>query len=209
MEKTSTSDDELKVANCLTYKHVVLPKSYVLQAVDAILETPKKPVGKKSKVCKAFSAHENPDKIVSLCTDKSHLQGYGRFVYKTKHKSRHNHSLIPILHEMRLCLLAKDWDSYKKLLLILFESPNLPISYILYAVRSCFVLLLNHPKRTAKMLDKFMASCLYIRDQSTRMLYLKDCFTLKGVEPIYTVIANESGDESDDEIFFHSDFSSD
>lgn len=212
MEETSTSSDdtldEQKFANCLTYKHVILPKSNVLQAIDAILETPKKPVGKIRKVYEAFSSHENAHKTVNLCMDKSHLLGHGRFVYKAKHKLKHNHSLMPILNEMRLCLLAQDWENYKKLLLLLFESPNLPKDYVLYAVRSCFVLLLNHPKRTAEMLDNFMAGCLYINDRSRRIQYLKDCFTLKAVQPLNTEIANESNDESDEEIFFNSDYSS-
>lgn len=212
MERTRTNgddtSDEQNFANCFTYKHVVLPKSHMLQAIDAILETPKKPVGKISKVSQSFSTHANPHKIVSLCTDKSHLLGYGRFVYKAKHKSKHNHSLLPILNEMRLCLLAKDWDNYKKLLLILFESPNLPKSYILYAVRSCFVLLLNHPKRTAEMLDNFITACLHINEESRKIQYLKDCFTHKAEHLLNTEIANGSGDENE-EIFFNSDYSSD
>lgn len=207
MDKTSTSgdgtSDEQNFANCFTYKHVILPKKWVLQAIDAILETPKKPVGKISKVSEAFGTRGNPHKTVGLCTDKSHLLSHGRFVYKTKHKSKQSHSLMPILNEMRLCLLAQDWDNYKKLLLILFESPNLPKSYVLYAVRSCFVLLLNHPKRTAEMLDNFIASCLFINDESRKIQYLKDCFTLKAK------IDDESDDESDEEIIFNSDYSSD
>lgn len=191
---------------------VVFPKSHLLQAIEMILQ-PTKPVGRKAKIADNFHTYHDAMKVDAHCVDRSYLPFYSsRILYK----SNPERSFGPILTEMRLCLLACDWDGYKDLLLVLFRSSNIPNRHILLTVRSCFVLLFNHPNRTPQLLDNFMASCLYINDQFKRLEYLKSCFSLKGTSACSLdtkslnkeIIEVEEEEEAEDEIFFNSDFSS-
>lgn len=208
------SSDEQNFLNCLSKQHVVLPKCYVLQAIDSILQPETtKPADEEAKSDAEVAAKANNHS--SYCMDKSLFPIFGESVLnKQLRREKYKHSLLPIMSEMRHCLLAGDWDGYKELLLILFKCPNLSEGRIVFCIRSCFVLLFNHPKRTAEMLDNFIACCLRINEQSKRIQYLQDCFTLKtssaGTSTSNAQIGNNQNDsEEEEEMFFNSDFSSD
>lgn len=202
------SDDE-RFLNCFTQKPVVLPKSRVLQAIDSILLQPEtKPVDEKAQYSAMIARKDS-----NRCMDKSHFPIFDVHLMNRKQGREKNlNSLLPIISEMRHCLLAGDWNGYKELLLILFKS-YLTHGKTLFCVRSCFVLLLNHPNRTAEMLDDFIAGCLKINEEPKRIQYLHDCFTLK-TSSACTSTSNDRNDNiendyEDEEIFFDSDFSSD
>lgn len=205
--KSDNSSDDESLTNRMSRKHV-LPKSRLLEAIEKVLESQeKKPVGREAKIIASYNRHK-AIRIDCNCADRSHLPLCSSRNVDT--------GLMPIFNELRLCLLAGDWDNYKELLLVLFSSPNIANDYILFAVRSCFVLLFNHPCRSPDILDNFMASCLKINDESRRIQYLEGCFSLKG-DSAYTSKKNilkeesekEDEDEDEEEIFFYSDFSSD
>lgn len=205
---SDSSDEELYVNYYLSRKHVVLEKSCLLRAIDTILQSQKnKSVGRKSKIESGCSA-QSAIRVESCCMDRSHLPFCSSRIKQKTNKT----SLMPIVHEMRSSLLACDWDSYKELLLELLNSPNILDDYILFVVRSCFVLMLNHPYRTPQLLDNFIASCLRINDESRKLQYLKDCFSLKGDSACKSrenILKDEIEEEDEEEIFFNPDFSSD
>lgn len=205
---SDSSDDELSVNYYLSRKHVILEKNCLLRAIDTILQSQKnKSVGRKSKIESGFSA-QNAMNVESNCMDRSHLPIVSS---RVKHKTNKT-SLMPIVHEMRSSLLACDWDSYKELLLELLNSSNISNDYILFVVRSCFVLILNHPYRTPQLLDNFIASCLKINDESRKIQYLKDCFLLKGDSACKSkenILKEEIEEEDEEEIIFNPDFDSD
>jgi len=191
---------------------VVLPKSGVLQAIEMILDQPPEPVGKKANIKAAYQYDRRSMKVEYLCSSKLHLQ---IFSGRPKYKALKCNSLRPVFNQMRLCLLAGDWDSYKELLVMALKSPNIASDYILFAVRSCFVLLLNHPHRTSEMIDNFIASCLSINEESRRKSYLQECFSLRFKsactenKDIVDKEIEEKEEEEEEEIIFNSDFSSD
>jgi len=187
---------------------IVLPNSGVLQAIEMILGQRNEPVGRKAKIKATYRDDRRSMRVDSLCTNKRHLKNFSS---RPSNRTIKGNSLRPVFNQMRLCLLAGDWDSYKELLLVALSSPNIANDYILLAVRSCFVLLLNHPHRTSEMIDNFIASCLSINEESRRKLYLQECFSLR-FKPTCTEkkdIVNEEIEEEEEEIFFNSDFSSD
>lgn len=217
-DSTSTSDISLidKVSKPVKRQiktkinNIDLPKNYLMQAIETILESHVKLVGRKLKISNTYNNPNVATKVNTLCSDRSHLLIYCN---KSSDKRKLENSLKPIFDELRLCLLACDWDNYKELLLILFRSSNVKDVYIMFSIRSCFILLLNHPNRTPEMLDNFMASCLSINEKSRRLEYLKNCFSLKGTSSS-TLNRNLSKDdeeeeEDDEEIFFNSSYSSD
>lgn len=216
---SGSSENEL-LTNFLARKNTVLPMSCLQRALDAIAgprpSVGRKAknadtaalVGRKAKIVAAHTALEAP-LVDSHCADRSHLPMH---CSHTDTDNRFSNSLAPLMREMRLCLLAADWDGYKALLLVLLRSSNLKKHYALYAVRSCFALLLNHPARTPEMLDDFMASCLNMPDDrsgSTR--YLRSCFDLQRTEDVAEDVLESKMDIADDdeEMFFDADFSSD
>lgn len=205
-----TSDSDYAAVQsdkCKCNNPVVLPKSRLLQAVEMILR-PKGPVGRKAKIAVSFRNYYDAKKVDARCADRSHLPVYSSRIL---HKSNPERSFGPILSEMRLCLLAGDWDGYKDLILVLLRSSNVSNGHLLLVIRSCFVLLFNHPNRAPLLLDNFMASCLYINDQSRRMKYLEDCFLLKetcALGKTNKEIQEEEDEEDEVEIIFNSDFSS-
>lgn len=208
IDDSDSSDNKSLVSR----KYVTLPKSCLLEAIETILQSPreKKLVGRKAKIVAEYN-RQDATNVDSNCSNRSHLP-----IYSSRISHKTEASLMPILNEIRFCLLAGDWDGYKELLLILFSSPNIANAYILYAIRSCFILLFNHPYRTPDMLDDFMASCLRINDKSRRIQYLEGCFSLKG-DSTYTMGINIKKEkekekeivEEEEEMIFHSDFSSD
>lgn len=203
-----TSDSDYAAAQsdeCKCNNPVVLPKSRLLQAVEMILR-PTEPVGRKANIAASFRNYYDAMKVDARCADRSHLPIYSSRIL---HKSNPERSFGPILTEMRLCLLACDWDGYKDLLLVLFRSSNISNGHLLLVVRSCFIVLFNHPNRTPQLLDDFMASCLYINDQSKRIKYLEGCFLLKNTCSLgQTNKEIQEEEEDEEEIIFNSDFSS-
>lgn len=198
--------NEENFLKCLPQKPVVLPKSCILQGIDSILQQlEKKPVDEEE----AMIARIN----FNCCMDKSHFPILDANIKSRKQGREKNlNSLLPIINEMRHCLLVGDWNGYKELLLILFKSSLTP-SKTVFCIRSCFILLLNHPNRTAEMLDNFIAGCLRINEETKKIQYLQDCFTLKTSSDHMSTsnvqIDNDENDNEDEEIFFDSDFSSD
>lgn len=205
---TSSLDSEYFPKHC----QVVLPKSYLLQAIDTILRPSqsKKQTSRSAKIEANYCA-SSAKRVISICADRTHLP----FYCSRKTKNSTDSSLTPILREMRHCLLTCDWDQYKELLLMLLQSPNIRTDFNVFAIRSCFVLLLNHPNRTPNLLDDFMTSCLGLdpNQETKRKQYLKDCFSLKGDSTCITkknILKEESDEhEQDESLFFNSDFSSD
>lgn len=206
MDRTPQSDqnsgDEM-FTDYLARKNVVLPKNDVLRAVEELLQVPEQRlVDKKART------------VVSLCADRTHVRlAFNRYANTTKNDV----SLFPVIREMRHCLLTGDWDSYKELLSTLLGSPNINERYITFVVRSCFVLLFNHPNRKSEMVDNFVASCLMIKDHSKRVKYLQDCFLLRGRIALHKNVLNdnqmadeENVEEEDveEEIVFYSECSS-
>lgn len=193
---------------------VVLPKSGVLRAIETILGERGEPVGRKAKIKATYQDHRRSMYVDWLCTNKLHLPV---FRSHRSNKPMKGNSLRPVFDQMRLCLLAGDWDSYRELLLMTLKSPKIANDYILFAVRSCFVLLLNHPHRTSEMVDNFIASCLSINEESRKKSYLQECFSLRFkptcTEKKHTVNKEteekEKEEEEEEEIIFNSDFSSD
>lgn len=190
------SCDEMFV-NYLARKNVVLPKSGVLRAVEELLQEPKqRSVGKKTART-----------TVSLCADRSLVQlAFNRYSNMTKNDV----SLLPVFREMRHCLLIGDWDNHKELLLTLLRSPNINERYIAFIIRSCFVLLFNHPNRTAELVDNFVTSCLRIKDPSKKIKYLQDCFLLRGKTVLDCVLNDNRLDDEEnveEEMVFYSDCS--
>lgn len=193
---------------------IILPKNGVLQAIEMILGQRDKPVGREAKLKATYQDDRRKMRVDSLCTNKRHLRN---FCSRPSNRTLKGNSLRPVFSQMRLCLLAGDWDSYKELLLEAFNSPSIANDYILFAVRSCFVLLLNHPHRTSEIIDNFIASCLSINEKSRRGLYLQECFSLRFKPTCIEkkdIVDNEiekkeEEEEEEEEIFFNSDFSSD
>lgn len=174
----------------------MLPKSGVLQAVEELLqESEQRPMSKKART------------TVCLCANRSHVQlAFNRYSNSTKNDV----SLLPVIREMRHCLLIGDWDSYKELLSTLLGSPNINKRYIAFVVRSCFVLLFNHPNRTSELVDNFVASCLRIKDPSKKIKYLHDCFLLRGKMTLDCVLNDNRVDDEEnveEEMVFYSDCS--
>lgn len=207
MEESDNEYWETSSSESIDLSPIVLPNSGVLQAIELILGQRNEPVGRKAKI-KATYQDRRSMRVDSLCTNKRHLQNFSS---RPSNRTLKGNSLRPVFNQMRLCLLAGDWDSYKELLSVALSSPNIANDYILLAVRSSFILLLNHPHRTSEMIDNFIASCLGINEVSKRKSYLQACFTLK-FKPTCTEkkdIVNEEIEEEEEEIFFNSDFSSD
>lgn len=206
-----SSDDELYV-NYMSKNYVILQKKHLLRAIETILQPQdKKLVGRRAKIRSSYS-HRDAIKVESNCTDRTSLN-LAALDNRISHKSD-NYGLTLIFNEMKLCLLARDWDSYKELLAILLTSPNLSNDYVLFIIRSCFVLIFNHPYRTPGLLDNFIASCLKINDESRKIQYLKNCFLLKGDSICKSrenilKIENDEEEEEEEELFFNPDFSSD
>lgn len=197
-----SSDDEI-----VPKMNKALPKSYLLKAIDTILQ-PKNQTARKAKISANY-CDSSATRVISICADRTHLPFYcGR-----KPASTTDSSLTPILREMRHCLLTCDWDRYKELLLIFLQSPNLRTDFNVFTIRSCLVLLLNHPNRTPELLDNFMTACLGLDQVTRRIQYLKDCFSLKGDSVITTnknTLKEESIiDEENESMIFNSEFSSD
>lgn len=211
MELTFSDTSETSSFDHKSRNRIVLPKSCVLQAIETILEPRKsEPVGRRAKINATYKADRASMFVDWLCTDKTHLPIY---CSRSSCKTMKENSLKPVLNEMRLCLLAGDWDGYKELLSVSLKSPNIESDYILFSVRSCFVLLLNHPHRTAEMIDNFITSCLSINEESRRKSYLQECFSFR-VKSACTenkdIVHKETEEEEkEEEIFFNSDFSSD
>jgi len=192
---------------------IILPKSGVLQAIEIILGQRDEPVGRKAKLKATYKDEKRKMRVDGLCTNKRHLR---HFCSRPSNRTLKGNSLRPIFSQMRLCLLAGDWDSYKELLSVALNSPSIASDYILFAVRSCFVLLLNHPHRTSEIIDNFIASCLSINEKSRRRLYLQECFSLRfkpscieKKDIVDNDIEKKEEEEEEEEIFFNSDFSSD
>ncbi|XP_008184887.1 uncharacterized protein LOC100571780 [Acyrthosiphon pisum] len=208
MEHSDSDCWETSSTESIDLSPIVLPNSCVLQAIEMILGQRSEPVGRKAKIKATYQDDLRSMRVDSLCTNKQHLRNFSS---RPSNKTIKGNSLRPVFNQMRLCLLAGDWDSYKELLSIALSSPNIANDYILFAVRSCFILLLNHPHRTSEMIDNFIASCLSINEESKRKLYLQECFSLR-FKPTCTETkdtVNEEIEEEEEEIFFNSDFSSD
>jgi len=209
-EWSETSSSESCTKSSLS--PVVLPKNGVLQAIEMILSQRAEPVGKKANIKATYQADKRSMTVEYLCSNKLHLQIFSN---RPKYRAIKCNSLRPIFNQMRLCLLAGDWDSYKELLVIALKSSSIANDYILFAVRSCFVLLLNHPHRTSEMIDNFIASCLCINEESRRKSYLQECFSLRfkssntEKKDIVDEKIEEKEEEEEEEIIFNSDFSSD
>lgn len=190
-------------------KRVQLPISCLAQAIDIILEPKQKPTARMTKI-RENSIAKDQDHVIALCSNRTHLVIFNTLFSKRKNLGL---SVHPLFQEMRLCLLASDWDGFKEILQLLLERPYIQNGYILFLIRSCFVLLLNHPNRTPELLDNFMAACLFINDESRRIQYLKDCFLLKRTSDysISKIIndMNEEEEEEEEELFFNSEFNSD
>lgn len=210
MDDTSSGENSCNEPRKKRLTTVELPRSWLLQGVEALLQKPPEAVGRMARI-KAAHAKTNALTVDHECSDRTNLIFRpGQNMRKLKLES----SLNPILNEMRLCLLASDWEGYKKLLLILFRAHNLKSGYIFFVIRSCFILLLNHPNRTPELLDDFMAGCLKLNEESRRIKYLKDCFLLKETKldaknPKKNISSDEESEEEDEEIFFERDFNSD
>lgn len=191
--------------------NIVLSKSCLLQAVETILQPQDKTIGRKSKIKANFHNSRDATDVNYCCIDRSHLA----VNFNSQLKQRLPNSLTSILNQMQLCLLAHDWDGYKELLLILFRSSNVTNDYILFSIRSCFILLFNHPNRSPELLDNFMAACLKINEESRRIKYLEGCFTLKESSActlkmkILTEENKVHEEEEEEEMIFNSSFSSD
>lgn len=188
----------------------VLSKSYLLRAVETILQPQDKLIGRESKIKENFHNVRDAWGVNYFCIDRSHLAVKCNRQLKKKIKN----SLTSVLNQMQLCLLAHDWDGYKELLLILFRSPNVANDYILFSIRSCFILLFNHPNRSPELLDNFMTACLRINEESRRIQYLEKCFTLKenfasALKKNFLNNENAVNEEEEEEIIFNSSFSSD
>jgi len=183
----------------------VLPKSRVMEAIEMVSRCyEKKPVGRKAKLAANYDK-DGVRNVHRICANRSHLPSQAsRFTDKCVGVCRFH----PVLNELRLCLLAGDWDNYKELLLILFSSPNINKKYILFLIRSCFVLLFNHPYCTPDLLDNFMTTCLRINETSKRIQYLRDCFLLK-TDPAFTSTEETQKEEKEEEeeTYFYSDYS--
>lgn len=193
---------------------VVLPKSGVLQAIEMIMGQQDERVGRMANIKDTYQDDHRSMVANSLCTNKLHLS---LFSARPRFKHLRGNSLRPVFNQMRHCLLAGDWNSYKELLLVALKSPNIANDYIVFMVRSCFVLLLNHPHRTSEMIDNFIASCLGINEESRRKSYLQECFSLR-FKPTCTetkdiddkeIEEKKEEEEEEEEIIFNTDFSSD
>lgn len=217
MEQSDIDCWETSSSENISESHFVLPNSDVLQAIEIILSQRDKPVGRKAKLKATYQDDRRMMRADGLCSNKRHLQNFSS---RPSNRTMKGNSLRPVFNQMRLCLLAGDWDSYKELLSVALSSPNIANDYILFAVRSCFILLLNHPHRTSEMIDNFIASCLSINEESRRKLYLQECFSLrfkstctekKDISNKEIEKKGEQKEEEDEEedIFFNSDFSSD
>lgn len=217
---SDSSENEL-LTNFIARKNTVLPRSCLLRAIDAIAG--QRPVvgrrakinatsiGRKARITAAHTALVAP-RVDAHCVDRSHLPvncSYAGPGY------RYCNSLTPVVREMRLCLLAADWDGYKELLLALLRSSNPRNRYFLFAVRSCYTLLLNHPDRTPELLDDFMAACMNVADDGPgRARHLRSCFDLRRIDDTGNGAVPAPKMEIDDEdeeeeMFFDADFSSD
>lgn len=211
---TSSLDDKVfsEIHDAVSPKNPkVLPKSYILQAIDMILQPTqsKKQSGRNAKIDNNY-CKKSATRVISICADRTHLPYY----CSRKPTNTIDSSLTPILKEMRHCLLTCEWDKYKELLLMLLQSPNIRTDFNVFAIRSCFVLLLNHPNRTPELLDNFMTACLGLDQVTRRIQYLKDCFSLKGDSACTTekntlVEVTIENEEDDVSMIFNSDFSSD
>jgi len=215
MELTLSDSSESSSYQRKPRNPVVLPRSCVFQAIETILESRKSiPVGRKAKINATYNIHRQSTRVDWMCSNKIHLPVYRSRFSRSSSKAMKENSLQPVFNEMRLCLLAGDWDSYKELLSISLKSPNIANDYILFSVRSCFVLLLNHPHRTSEMIDNFIASCLSINEESKMKSYLQECFSLRvstctEKKEIVHKKEDKKEEEEEEEIFFNSDFSSD
>ncbi|VVC32116.1 Hypothetical protein CINCED_3A010339 [Cinara cedri] len=211
---SSNNDNDCAVIQSLKHPDnfsVGFPKSYLLQAVELILQPKSVPVGRKAKIMGKWNKIDAM-KVNSLCSDQSHLPVYSSIMLYRENPLR---SLSPILNEMRLCLLAGDWDGYKDLLLLVLRSSIVSSGYILFVIRSSFILLFNHPNRTPQVLDTFLRACIYLTDHR-RIKYLESCFTFKGTlahlldKTVMNIEDNEKEEEEEEEeIIFNSEFSSD
>ncbi|XP_050536484.1 uncharacterized protein LOC126902858 [Daktulosphaira vitifoliae] len=190
---STDSDDPIPV------DEIVLPTWCLMKGIDTILQDKH---DEKSYKSQKNYCHKVETEMEAQCFDHSAL------LVGSTNRLKLGNSLSPLMSEMRLCLLADDWDGYKQLLLMLFRSQNVSNKHIMFLIRSCFVLLLNHPNRSPGILDNFMSSCLNINDESRKIDYLEHCFRLKvnsGKDSDYT----ESKDNEEEEVFFDSEYSSD
>ncbi|XP_050429727.1 uncharacterized protein LOC126838953 [Adelges cooleyi] len=201
LQDKQTSSSESESERELHVQELVLPKSCILKAIDSMLQSDSVNNDQEVKNMKSVYSRKVSMEMGAQCYDHSVFPDYnGRSVDNVFLSN----SLRPVMLEMRLALLAGDWDNYKELLLMLFSSPNVSNKHIMFLIRSCFVLMLSHPKRTPELLDQFMCSCLNINEESRRLQYLEQCFKL--IETRADDLDNIS-ETSEEEMLFYSDIS--